>query len=134
VADDMTSIYGAGRVGGTVVGIPRTVQHPAEAWALVQFLTTNTKSLVTLANLLKNVPSTYDSLKDPGLQGDPLFRTFLTIFENPNSHFYTQHPAGTVAPDALAQFQAKWEAGSVPDLQAGLQQLANTVNQQEQLG
>jgi multiple sugar transport system substrate-binding protein len=134
VADDMSSIYGAGRVGGTVVGIPRTVQHPAEAWALVNFLTTNTESLTSLASLLNNVPSTYDSIKDTPLAKDPLFKTFLDIFQNPNSHFYTLTPAGTVAPDALTQFQEKWEAGSVSDLQAGLKQLADTVDQQSQLG
>jgi multiple sugar transport system substrate-binding protein len=134
VADDMSSIYGAGRIGGTVVGIPRTVQHPAEAWALVNFLTTNTEALTSLANELKNVPSTYDSLKDPTLSNDPLFKTFLDVFANPASHFYTLTPAGTVAPDALTQFQEKWEAGSVPDLQAGLQQLATSVDQQSQLG
>ncbi len=134
VADNVASIYGAGHIGGTIVGIPRTVQHPAEAWALVRFLTTNTKALLTLANELKNVPSTYASLKDPTLRNDPIFRTFLDIFENPNSHYFTQTAAGTVAPDALTAFQGKWEAGSVPDLQAGLQQLANTVDQQSQLG
>jgi multiple sugar transport system substrate-binding protein len=133
-ADDMSSIYGAGRVGGTVVGIPRTVQHPAEAWELVRFLTTDTNALTTLANELQNVPSTYDSLKDPVLANNPLFNPFLGIFSNPNSHFYQLNPAGTAAPDALTAFQDKWEAGSVPDLQAGLQQLANSVDQQLQLG
>ena len=133
-ADDMTSIYGAGRVGGTVVGIPRTAQHTAEAWELVRFLTTDTKALTTLANQLQNVPSTYESLKDPVLANDPLFKTFLGIFANPNSHFYQLNPAGTAGPDALTQFQDKWEAGAVPDLQSGLQKLATTVDQQLQLG
>jgi multiple sugar transport system substrate-binding protein len=134
VADNHPELYGAGRVGGTVMGISRTAQHPAEAWAFLSFLATNTKSLTTLANLLMNVPSTYDSLKDPVLANDPHFKTFLDIFKNQYSHFYELTPAGTVAPDALTQFMQKWEAGTVPDLQQGLQQLAQTVDQQSQLG
>ena len=133
VADDESQIYGAGQVGGTIIGIPRTVQHPAEAWALVKFLSTNTKSLETMADLLKNVPTTYAALKDPVLSKDPKFVTFMNMFKNPNSHFYPLTTAGTSAADALGSLTDKWEAGQVPDLQKGLQQLDDQVNSQLQL-
>jgi len=39
------SIYGSGRVGGTIVGIPEGTKHPQEAWDLVKFLATDTDYL-----------------------------------------------------------------------------------------
>jgi multiple sugar transport system substrate-binding protein len=133
-ADNQTQLYGSGQVGGTVIGIPRTAAHPNEAWALVKFLTTNTKAVDTLAELLKNVPTTYASLKDPKLTNDPYFKPFLSIFRNPNSRFYPLTTAGTAAADALAAFVDNWQAGNVPNLQEGLNKLADQVNQQLQLG
>jgi multiple sugar transport system substrate-binding protein len=133
-ADNQTQLYGSGQVGGTVIGIPRTAAHPNEAWALVKFLTTNTKSVETLAELLSNVPTTYASLKDPKLTSDPHFKPFLGIFRNPNSRFYPLTTAGTAAADALAAFVDNWQAGDVPNLQQGLQKLSDQVNQQLQLG
>ncbi|HEX3326181.1 MAG TPA: extracellular solute-binding protein [Actinomycetota bacterium] len=133
-ADNQTQLYGSGQVGGTVIGIPRTATHPNEAWALVKFLTTNTKAVETLAELLNNVPTTYGSLKDAKLSNDPHFKTFLSIFRNPNSRFYPLTTAGTAAADALAAFVDNWQAGSVPDLQQGLKKLTDQVNQQLQLG
>ncbi len=134
VADDHPELYGSGQVGGTIIGIPRTSQDPADAWLLVKYLSTNTKALETLANLLKNVPTTFDSLKDPKLVSDPIFKTFLDIYNNPNSYFHPITPAGTADSDALSAFIEKWEAGKVSDLPAGLQQLASNVDQQLQLG
>jgi multiple sugar transport system substrate-binding protein len=133
-ADNQTQLYGSGQVGGTVIGIPRTAAHPNEAWALVKFLTTNTKSVETLAELLSNVPTTYASLKDPKLTSDPHFKPFLGIFRNPNSRFYPLTTAGTAAADALAAFVDNWQAGDVPNLQQGLQKLTDQVDQQLQLG
>ncbi len=52
------SLYGSGRVGGTIVGIPEGTKHPQEAWDLVKFLATDTPYLVALANSLGNVPTT----------------------------------------------------------------------------
>jgi multiple sugar transport system substrate-binding protein len=134
VADDQSQLYGSGQVGGTIIGIPRTAAHPNEAWAFVQFLTTNTKAVDTLAELLKNVPTTYGSLKDPVLVNDPLFATFISIFQNANSSFPPLTTSGTLASDALGAFISKWQAGQVSDLQQGLQQLASQIDQQSQLG
>ena len=50
VADDHPDLYGSGRVGGTIVGIPKGAAHPDEAWLLVKYLATDTHYLVTLAN------------------------------------------------------------------------------------
>jgi multiple sugar transport system substrate-binding protein len=133
-ADNQTQLYGAGQVGGTIIGIPRTAAHPNEAWALVKFLTTDTKAVDTLAELLKNVPTTYGSLKDPKLTHDPHFEPFLSIFHNPQSRFIPLTTAGTAAADALASFMDNWQAGDVQNLHQGLSKLADQVNQQLQLG
>jgi multiple sugar transport system substrate-binding protein len=134
VADDKPELYGSGQVGGTVVGIPKTAEHPAEAWLLVKFLTMDTKAVETLANLLGNVPTTYESLKDPKLANDPLFKPFMEIFQNEQSYLLPLTPAASAPADLLADFQGKWEAGKVSNLQAGLDDLANATDQQVALG
>ena len=58
VADNEPQLYGSGRVGGTIVGIPEGTKHPQEAWDLVKYLSTDTNYLVTLANSAGNVPTT----------------------------------------------------------------------------
>jgi multiple sugar transport system substrate-binding protein len=133
-ADNKTELYGSGQVGGTIIGIPRTAAHPNEAWALVKFLTTDTKAVDTLAELLNNVPTTYESLKSTKLARDPHFKTFLDIFHNPNSRFYPLTTAGTAAADDLDAFVGKWQAGKVSNLSQGLKDLADQVNNQLQLG
>jgi multiple sugar transport system substrate-binding protein len=134
VADDHPELYGSGQVGGTTVGISRTAEHPDEAWLLVQFLTTDPQAVNTLAVTLGNIPTTYDSLKDTPLASDPQFKPFLDIYQNEHSYLLPLTPTGSAPADLLADFQAKWEAGNVPDLQAGLEQLASSVDQQAELG
>jgi multiple sugar transport system substrate-binding protein len=134
VTDDRPELYGSGQVGGTVVGIPKTAEHPSEAWLLVKFLTMDTSAVETLANLLGNVPTTYESLKDPKLANDPLFKPFMEIFQNEHSYLLPLTPAASAPVDLFADFQGKWEAGKVSNLQAGLDDLANAVDQQVALG
>ena len=59
------SVYGSGRVGGTVVGIPKGAPHPDQAWLLVNYLSSDTNYLVTMANALGNVPTTAASANSP---------------------------------------------------------------------
>jgi multiple sugar transport system substrate-binding protein len=134
VADDRPELYGSGKVGGTVVGISKTAEHPSEAWLLVKFLTMDTKAVETLAKLLGNVPTTYESLKDPKLANDQLFKPFMEIFQNEHSYLLPLTPAAAAPGDLFADFQGKWEAGKVSNLQAGLDDLANAVDQQVALG
>ena len=134
VADDRPELYGSGLIGGTVVGVPTTSENPGAAWLLVKYLTTDTQALESLAHVLKNVPTTIESLKDPQLTSDPIFSTFLGIFSNPNSSFKPLTPIGTADADLESDFLSRWEAGKISDLQAGLQQLATQIDQQLQLG
>ncbi len=134
VPDAQASLYGAGLLGGDVIGIPRGAAHPAEAWLLAKYLALNTQTEEQLAELLKNVPTTYDSLKDPTLTSDPHFDTFLKIFANPNSAFKQLTTIGDADETLWTQFIDKWEAGQVPNLQTGLQDVATSIDKQSQLG
>ncbi len=133
-ADDHPEMYGAQVVGGTIVGIPRGSKHPAEAWALISYLATNTDALVQFANLIHNVPTTLDSIKSPNLNLGPNFDAFLQAFQNAKSGFPPQTPAGTVQNDLGNEFAQKWQAGKVPELMAGLHALDKQVNDQLSLG
>ena len=57
-------------------------------------MTTDNTYLTTLAHGLKNVPSTFESLKDQELQADPHFKPFLDIFANEKSTFKPITPIG----------------------------------------
>src|SRR6266545_1314883 len=98
-ADDQPDLYGAQQVGGTIIGIPRGAPHAAESWLLLNFMATDSNMLTTLAHGLKNVPSTFDALKDPVLQNDPHFKTFMAIFQNPKSTFKPITPIGQTDSD-----------------------------------
>jgi multiple sugar transport system substrate-binding protein len=126
--DDDQSQYGLGRVGGTIIGIPRGSPHPAEAWALVQYLATNTDALVAMTNSVRNVPTTYPALESPALDVTPQFQTFMDIFGNQGSHYKQTSEIGTADQDLVEAFGADWQAGDVPDLEAGLEQLNQQVN------
>ncbi len=134
VADDKPELYGSGLIGGTVVGIPRTSQHQPEAWLFVKTLTTDPQFLEELAVKIGNVPTTIETLQNTSLADDPHFKTFLDIFADPNSTFKQMSTIGTADATMETDFLAKWEAGEVADLQAGLQDLASQIDQQLQLG
>jgi multiple sugar transport system substrate-binding protein len=100
----------------------------------VKELTTNSEFLSSLANKLYNVPTTIATLGDPKLNANEQFKTFLDIAANPNSSFRPLTTLGTSDADLEAAFLVKWEAGKIPDLQQGLNDLANQIDQEMQLG
>src|SRR6266545_4003294 len=134
VDDAQSDLYGTQLIGGTIAGIPKGVKHPAESWLLLKFMTTDTNYLTTLAHGLKNVPSTFESLKDPVLQNDPHFKTFMDVFQNPKSTFKPITPIGIADVDMFASFGTKWQAGKVSDLTAGLKALDDQIAKQLTLG
>ena len=135
VPDDEAETYGIGRVGGTIIGIPRGSAHEAEAWLLVKFMATNTDSLVAAANAIGNVPTTYDSLGSSDLSLPQQFGTFMDVFENPGSHYKDMSILGSADQDILSSFAAKWQSGRITDLQAGLADVAQQIDDQlEQAG
>jgi multiple sugar transport system substrate-binding protein len=126
--DGQEDQYGIGRVGGTIVGIPRGSAHPAEAWLLVQYLASNTDALVEMTNIIRNVPTTFPALEAPGLDITPQFQTFLDVFADQGSHYKQTSEIGTTDQDLVEAFGADWQAGDVSDLQGGLQATAEQID------
>lgn len=128
VPDDQADTYGMGQIGGTIIGIPKGSAHPAEAWLLVSWMATDTPTLVYMANFVRNVPTTYAALQSPDLEVTPQFKTFLDIFQNPSSHYKETTAIGDGDQTAIGNQLSDWQAGKLTDLQAGLQQAAQEVN------
>ena len=130
-ADDHPEVYGSGRVGGTIAGIPVGAKHSEEAWLLVKYLSTNTDFLVSLANALGNVPTTKASGTSSDLHMPPQFQTFVDVWNNPKSSMMPPLTAsGAGYNDLLSTFDEKWEYGGVPNLQTGLSQLDQQISDQ----
>ena len=138
VDDDNPDLHGGGYTTGNIAGIPKTAEHKDHAWALLKWLTTDDAPLVKLSNELRNVPTTESSAQSPDLKPDPKFETFLDIFASPNTTTTPVTAAGSAAQELFNGFVSKWQAGRVDDLQAGLadidqqidDQLANATGQQ----
>ena len=129
-------MYGAARVGGTIVGIPKGAKHPDQAWLLVKFLASDTTYLVQMANSVNNVPTTPAAQSSPDLALPPQFGTFLHVWANPRSAFAPPTtPSGNGYGNLVTNFDGLWQAGKIPtaDLHSELvkldQQVANELAQ-----
>ncbi len=131
VPDDLADTYGRGPVGGTLIGIPKGSPHPDEAWLLIEYMATDTDTLVYMANNVRNVPTTLESLSAPELDVTPQFQTFLDMFQNPLSTA-VKEPSNIGASDQniLATFATSWQVGKADDLEAGLADVAQQINDQ----
>ncbi|QYC41418.1 Maltose/maltodextrin-binding protein precursor [Nonomuraea coxensis DSM 45129] len=128
VADDRPELYGSGFTAGTVIGVPKGAKHPRQAWELVKYLTTDTRSLVTLSNALRNVPTTKAAMDSPDLTKDANFQTFLDVFAHPMTSTLPASVNSVFNQEAFAAFVAKWERGSVKDLEAGLKDVDRQID------
>lgn len=134
VGEGASDMFGSSLIGGNVVGIPRGSAHPGEAWLLIKYLSTNTDVLVYLTNALKNLPTTTAALDSPDLQLEPQFKMFFEIFSHPKSAFSPILASGSGYQDPMTNFGVVWQAGKVPDLQQGLQQVAQQTDDMLSLG
>jgi multiple sugar transport system substrate-binding protein len=116
-----TDLYGSGVAGGTIIGIPNGAEHEAEAWLLVRYMATNTDTMVTMANLVNNVPTTVESASSPELDLPEQFTVFMEIFSHPSSAYRPTTVLGDELETYLGNFAADWQAGDATDLQAGLE-------------
>jgi len=135
-ADNRSDLYGAGAIGGNIIGVPKGAEHPDAAWKLVKFLSTDTAALVSFADGLHNVPTTLAALKSPDLQlaKDPLFKPFLDVFAHPASSSLPATADGGAYLTNFGEFADKWQKGKVPDLAAGLKDLARQNDAALKLG
>ena len=123
-------LYGSNNVNGTIIGIPKTTKHKAEAWALVKYLTTNSHPLALFSNGIRNVPTTKASLNSPEIKPDPHFKTFLTIFANPKNTTFPITPVGSAFGTFFNNFIDKYQAGHAGDLAGGLKKVDKQTDAQ----
>ncbi|AGZ46501.1 Maltotriose-binding protein [Actinoplanes friuliensis DSM 7358] len=126
--------YGGGYVTGNIMGISKNAKNPEAAWELIKYLTTDDKTIVKLANSLKNVPTTTGSFSDPGLQVEPEFKVFMDIFANPNSLTSPPAASGPAYQETFGTFVTKWQSGDIKDLDAGLTDADKQINSVMTLG
>ena len=128
VADDEADEYGKGFLSGTIIGIAPQSEKQNAAWELVKYLTTDTQAVVSFANAIHNVPSTFEALKSPDLRVDPGFKTFLDIAQNPHSNTPPASVNGSTYQTTLQDFGYQYESGKVKDLEAGLEKTAKQID------
>jgi multiple sugar transport system substrate-binding protein len=130
VADDQPDLYGSGYTSGSIIGIPKTSDNKDAAWELLKYLGTDTGALVKMANEIRNVPTTSEALESPDIKPDENFNVFLDIFSNPNTRTTPVTIVGSANQDLADGFAAKYQAGKVDDLQAGLANLDKAIDAQ----
>lgn len=128
VLDGRPQQYGAGYVNGTIIGIPKNGDNREEAWKLVKYLTTNTHALATFSNGIRNVPSTRAAAASKELKPDKNFAVFTKLFTHPRSSTIPITPIGQAHLDTFTSFLARWQAGKVKDLRAGLLEVDKQID------
>ncbi|KUL27814.1 ABC transporter substrate-binding protein [Actinoplanes awajinensis] len=126
--------YGGGYVTGNIMGISKNAKNPEAAWELIKYLTTDDAAVIKLAGLLKNVPTTTKAIADPTLNADPDFKTFIDIFNNPNSMTSPPSASGPAYQETFGQFLTTYQSGKVPDLDKGLTEADQKINGVMSLG
>ena len=133
--DDKPDLYGMGRAGGTICGIPTGAKNGDAAWLLVQYMSTDTDFLVSLANMLGNVPTTAAAANSPDFVPPPNFQTFIDVWDNPNSSWQPPIvPTGRGYNDYFATFDVKWINHQTDDLQGGLQEVDTQIDNEISMG
>jgi multiple sugar transport system substrate-binding protein len=130
VDDAQPDLYGSGYTSGSIIGIPKTSDNKDAAWELLKYLATDTGALAKMANDIRNVPTTTEALKSPDIKPDENFNVFLDIFGNPNTRTTPVTIVGSANQDLADAFAAKYQAGKVDDLQAGLANLDKAIDAQ----
>ena len=138
VDDAHPDLYGSGYITGNLLGIPKQAKNKEAAWLLAKYLSLDPHAEAQLSNGLRNVPTTKTALASSEIKNDPKFKVFMDIFANPKSSTSPITAAGSANQELFESWIGKWQAGKVPDLQAGLagvdkqieDQLANTTGQQ----
>jgi multiple sugar transport system substrate-binding protein len=130
VADDQPDLYGSGYTSGSIIGIPKTSDNKDAAWELLKYLGTDTGALVKMTNEIRNVPTTSEALDSSEIKPDDNFNVFLDVFSNENTRTTPVTVVGSANQDLVDAFAAKYQAGKVDDLQAGLTNLDKAIDAQ----
>jgi multiple sugar transport system substrate-binding protein len=129
VPDAKADSYGIGQVALGIIGIPRGAAQADAAWDVIDYMATDTQNLVYLGNVVRNLPTTFAAIASPDLKASAQFQTFLDIYTTPGSTYKQTSIIGAEDVDMFSGFLEKWQAGSVDDLEAGLQDTATQIDQ-----
>lgn len=125
---DHSDSYGGGYVTGNIGGIAKNSKNPELAWALLEYLTTDTGAVVKLSNGLKNAPTIASALESPDLEVSRQFQTFLDIMQNPNSKTTPPSKVGAGYQQAMGDYWQKYQQGDGGDLADGLTGVDKAIN------
>ncbi|MDQ1038608.1 multiple sugar transport system substrate-binding protein [Streptomyces sp. V3I8] len=128
VADDEVEEYGKGFLSGTIMGIAPQSKKQNAAWELMRYMTTDTEAVVSFANAIHNVPSTFDALESPDLKVEDGFKTFVDIARHPRSNTPPASVNGSTYQTTLQDFGFQYESGRAKDLKAGLEKTAEQID------
>ncbi|MGW1715384.1 ABC transporter substrate-binding protein [Streptomyces sp. NPDC002156] len=128
VPDDQADTYGKGFLTGTVIGLASTSSKQNAAWELVKYMTTDTDAVVSFANAINNVPSTFAALKSPKLKNDATMQAFVKIAENQYSNTAPAAVNGSAYQETLQNLAYDYESGKTKDLDAGLKKTAAQID------
>ncbi|MFC1416555.1 ABC transporter substrate-binding protein [Streptacidiphilus cavernicola] len=128
VPDDQVATYGKGYQTGTIIAINRNSKQQAAAWEFTKYMTTDTNALVTFANAIDNVPSTFAALASPDLKLPAAFKTFMDVANNPNSQTQPATADGDGYVTTLQQLGIAVQSGKQTDIAAGLKAADKTID------
>jgi multiple sugar transport system substrate-binding protein len=125
--------YGAGRIGGWVLGIPRGSGHQAEAFALIRYLATDPSAQQGLAAALGGLPGSRAQLAAERSTASPSQLSAINQVTQSHSLLSPQLSlAGTGYARLVADFDRRWQLGDIPTagLQPALARLDQQIDQQ----
>jgi multiple sugar transport system substrate-binding protein len=128
VPDDADNTYGIGQIALGIIGVPKGAEHADAAWDVVKYMSTDTQNLVYLGNVVKNIPTTLAALRSSDLKAAPQFQTFLDMYANSASTYKGTTLIGSDDVTIFQRFLDDWQSGTATDLQAGLQQTAQQID------
>jgi multiple sugar transport system substrate-binding protein len=130
VDDAQPKLYGSGYINGTIIGLPKGGHNVDQAWAFVDYLTTNTHALAELTNGLKNVPTTTASAKSKEIVPNANFATFIKIFGNKYSSTSPIMASGASYTNLVQTFWQNYQAKGSKNLGADLKKLDSELDAQ----
>ena len=125
-----SELQGIGFTTGTIMGIPKGAKNPGAAWELIKHMTFDKETIVSLANGIKNVPSTKESLSDPNLEVDEQFKTFIDLAKSGKLKGNPVTPIGDAHIKAVGDYATEWQSGKSTDLAAGLKGVDQQIDDQ----
>jgi multiple sugar transport system substrate-binding protein len=125
VADDQPDRYGAGVIVPQPIGIPKGAAHPNAAWLLVRYLAADPIAQGAIATGISNLPA----ISNPeGFTPDSRFAPFVDVYRSQANVMDLPPTSAPNSGDLVTTFFEKWQSGKVSDLNAGLRDLAASMD------